>query len=66
VEYESAAGADGDDPFGLNAFVSEVDRGRRPLDSIGQRGRHGSRGWGGGYEGRGAAGGGMQFTSGGR
>eukprot|EP00775_Hariotina_reticulata_P013718 gene13718-13840_t len=62
VEYEAAVG---DDPFGLDAFVSEVDRGRRPLDSIGQRGGMAAGAGGGGHEGEGGSRR-MQFTSGGR
>lgn len=63
VEYEAAAQEA--DPFGLEQFMQNVDRGRKPLDGIGSRGgmAAGAAGGGGGGE---AGGGGrrMQFTSG--
>lgn len=68
VEYEST-GKEAD-PFGLDAFMSDVSRGgggsKRPLDGIGQRGgmaAGGGGGGGGGYEGGGGSRR-MEFTSG--
>lgn len=63
VEYESA-GQEAD-PFGLEQFMEKVDRGRRPLDGIGQRGGMAAGAGGGGYEGgSGGSGRRMEFTSG--
>lgn len=62
VEYETAAVEA--DPFGLEQFMQKVDRGRKPLDGIGQRGGMAAGGGGGGgYEGEGGSGRRMQFTS---
>lgn len=62
VEYESAAQEA--DPFGLEQFMQKVDRGRKPLDGIGQRGGMAAGAGGGGYDGDGAGSRRMQFTSG--
>jgi SNW domain-containing protein 1 len=60
VEYEST-GKEAD-PFGLDAFMSDVSRGKKPLDGIGQRGGMAAGAGGGGYEGGGGSRR-MQFTS---
>ncbi|KAF8072888.1 hypothetical protein HT031_000548 [Scenedesmus sp. PABB004] len=63
VEYESAAVEA--DPFGLEQFMANVDRGRKPLDAIGTRGGMAAGGGGGGgLDGEGGGGRRMQFTSG--
>eukprot|EP00882_Tetradesmus_deserticola_P003368 GHRQ01003564.1.p2 GENE.GHRQ01003564.1~~GHRQ01003564.1.p2 ORF type:complete len:319 (+),score=162.36 GHRQ01003564.1:129-959(+) len=61
VEYEHAAVEA--DPFGLEQFMQNVDKGRRPLDGIGQKGGMAAGAGGGGYDGEGS-GRRMQFTSG--
>lgn len=54
VEYESV-GQEAD-PFGLEQFMDKVDKGRKPLDGIGQRGGMAAGGGGGGgYEGGGGS-----------
>lgn len=63
VEYE-AVGQEAD-PFGLEQFMQKVDRGKRPLDGIGQRGGMAAGAGGGGYEGGGGSSSRrMEFTSG--
>lgn len=61
VEYE-AKGQEAD-PFGLDQFMQNVDKGRKPLDGIGQRGGMAAGAGGGGYEGGGSSRR-MEFTSG--
>ncbi|WIA09040.1 hypothetical protein OEZ85_008454 [Tetradesmus obliquus] len=61
VEYEHAAVEA--DPFGLEQFMQNVDKGRRVLDGIGQKGGMAAGAGGGGYDGEGS-GRRMQFTSG--
>lgn len=61
VEYESV-GQEAD-PFGLEQFMQKVDKGKKPLDGIGQRGGMAAGAGGGQYEG-GGSGRRMEFTSG--
>lgn len=61
VEYESA-GQEAD-PFGLEQFMQKVDKSKKPLDGIGQRGGMAAGAGGGGYEGGGSSRR-MEFTSG--